>query len=434
MSRVFVLDAESRPLDPCRPARARLLLSQQKAAVLRHAPFTIILKEAKPGVSGTPLRVKIDPGATTTGLAVVNDATGEVVWAANLSHRGEQVKKALERRRAVRRSRRQRHTRYRRARFANRRKLTGWLPPSLLSRIQNIVTWVQRLRRLAPITAISQELVKFDLRVLEDPDVTGMAYQFGTLYGYEIRSYLLEKWQRRCAYCQQSATHFEIDHVVPRARGGSDRVGNLVLSCADCNAAKGKRTAEEFGFPEIAAQAKLPLRDAATVNSTRWLLYGRLKALGLPVETGTGGQTAWNRTTRGLPKSHWVDASCTGASTPGTLNVAQVVPWFISATGRQCRQMCRVDKHGFVRTKTKTSSSVKGFATGDLVKAIVPSGKKQGTHIGRVAIRATGSFNITTKQGTIQGIPARCCRLLQRGDGYQYSMRKGKEAAFPPAP
>lgn len=424
MSRVFVLDAGHRALDPCRPARARLLLKAGKAAVWRYAPFTIILKEAKPAALVTPLRIKIDPGATTTGQALVNDAAGCVVWAADLIHRGKQIKKALEQRRAVRRGRRFRHTRYRPARFANRRRRPGWLPPSLLSRLQNIMTWVQRLRSFTPVGAISQELVKFDLRVLEDPDVTGIAYQFGTLYGSEIRSYLLEKWQRRCAYCQRTATRFEIDHVIPRSRGGSDRVGNLVLSCAECNSQKGTRTASEFGYPDIAAQAKAPLREAAAVNATRFALYERLVTLGLPVETGTGGRTAWNRTARGLPKAHWVDASCVGASTPEPLNVTLVVPWSITAMGRQCRQMCRVDKYGFVRTKAKTSSKVKGFATGDLVKAIVAGGKKQGTYRGRVAVRATGSFNITTAQGTVQGIPVRCCTLLQRGDGYQYSRNK----------
>ncbi|MDQ2716030.1 MAG: RNA-guided endonuclease IscB [Chloroflexota bacterium] len=434
MSRVFVVDAQHRPLDPCRQARARVLLTQGKAAVWRYAPFTIILTEAKPAIQVTPLRVKIDPGAITTGLAMLNDTSGEVVWAADLIHRGPQIKKALAQRRAVRRSRRYRHTRYRSARFANRRRPTGWLPPSLLSRIQNCVTWVQRFGRYAPIGAISQERVKFDLRALEDPDVTGIAYQYGTLYGYEIRTYLLEKWHRRCAYCRKAATRFEIDHVVPRSRGGSDRVGNLVLSCAECNRKKGTQTADAFGFPEIATHAKMPLRDAAAVNSTRWALYDRLKVLGLPVETGTEGRTAWNRATRGLPKAHWVDASCVGASTPEALKMAQVVPWCITATGRQCRQMCRVDKRGFVRTKAKTRSRVKGFATGDLVKAIVPGGKKQGTYRGRVAIRATGSFNITTGQGIVQGIPSHVCTLLQCGDGYQYAARKRKEAAFPPAP
>ncbi|MFL5697919.1 MAG: RNA-guided endonuclease IscB [Ktedonobacteraceae bacterium] len=138
MSKVFVLDTHKQPLNPVHPGRARLLLSSGKAAVLKRYPFTIILKTLVEQPVLEPLRVKIDPGSKTTGLALVNDATGEVVFAAELEHRGEQITKALARRRAVRRSRRNRKTRYRQPRYANRRKKKGWLPPSLESRISNL--------------------------------------------------------------------------------------------------------------------------------------------------------------------------------------------------------------------------------------------------------------------------------------------------------
>src|SRR5215472_1196751 len=134
MQRVFVLDQQHRPLMPCRPARARWLLRQQRAAVFRYAPFTIILREARPEAVVTPLRLKIDPGSVTTGLAVLHERSGEVVWAADLAHQGREVHRHLEKRRACRRARRQRKTRYRQARFQNRRRRDGWLPPSLESR------------------------------------------------------------------------------------------------------------------------------------------------------------------------------------------------------------------------------------------------------------------------------------------------------------
>jgi len=125
-----------------------------------------------------------------------------VVWAADLCHRGQEISEALSARRGVRRSRRQRHTRYRKPRFANRRnKRAGWLPPSLESRISNIETWARRLMRLCPINAISQELVKFDLQQMENPEISGAEYQQGTLFGYELKEYLLEKWGRKCVYC-----------------------------------------------------------------------------------------------------------------------------------------------------------------------------------------------------------------------------------------
>ena len=283
-----------------------------RAAVYRRYPFTIILTAGERVEAADPPRLKIDPGSKTTGLAVVSDATGQVVWAAELAHRGEQVKARLDQRRACRRSRRQRHTRYRQPRFFNRRRRAGWLPASLESRISNTLTWVHRLRRWCPVGAISLELVKFDTQKMENPEISGVEYQQGTLEGYEIREYLLEKFGRKCAYCKASNVPLQIEHIVPKVRDGSNRVSNLTIACKPCNDAKGTRTAEEFGFPHIQAQARAPLRDAAAVNATRWALYHRLVQTGLPMETGTGGRTKWNRTTRELPKTHWTDAACVG--------------------------------------------------------------------------------------------------------------------------
>ncbi len=427
MSFVFVVDQDRKPLNPVHPGRARFLLRAGHAAVLRRYPFTIILKEPKPDEASSPLRVKLDPGSKTTGVAVVSDATGQVVWAAELTHRGDQVKAKLDDRRAQRRGRRQRHTRYRQPRFDNRTRPTGWLPPSLRSRIDNLLTWVARLRKWCPIGAISMELVRFDTHLMQNAEISGVEYQQGELQGYEVREYLLEKWQRACAYCGVQGVPLEVEHIVPRARHGSDRVSNLTLACEPCNRAKGTQTAAEFGFPEIQTQAKQPLRDAAAVNTTRWALYARLQATGLPVETGTGGRTKWNRTQRDLPKTHWLDAACVGASTPETLFVQQLVPLAIQAMGRHSRQMCRTNAYGFPDKAPKATSTVGGFRTGDIVRAVVPaSSTKAGVYVGRIAIRATGSSNLKTAHGTIQHIHVRYCQPLHQGDGYTY--QKGRSA------
>src|SRR5438034_3992361 len=181
MSRVLVVDTQRRPLHPCTPARARLLLKQRKAAVLRRFPFVLILQETKPETPCQELRAKIDPGSKTTGMAVVNDATGEVLWAAELTHRGEGVREALAKRRAARRARRARHTRYRQPRCNNRRRPKGWQPPSLRSRRDNVLTWVARLRKWCPVGALSLELVKFDTALMQDATLQGEDYQMGTL-------------------------------------------------------------------------------------------------------------------------------------------------------------------------------------------------------------------------------------------------------------
>src|SRR6516225_7482989 len=168
MSLVFVVDQQQKPCSPVHPGRARYLLTHGRAAVYRRFPFTLILREGEPTEEPEPLRLKIDPGSQTTGLALLNDATGQVVWAAELTHRGQQVKARLDQRRACRQSRRQRHTRYRPARFLNRRRRAGWLPPSFESRISNTLTWVHRLRRWCPLGALSLELVKFDTQLMQN--------------------------------------------------------------------------------------------------------------------------------------------------------------------------------------------------------------------------------------------------------------------------
>src|SRR5262249_49060405 len=152
--------------------------------------------------------------------------------------------------------------------------------------------------------------------------------------------------------------------------------------------------------PEVEAQAKAPLKDAAAMNTIRWVLCERLKATGLPVETGTGGRTKWNRTMRQLPKTHWLDAACVGASTPEILQVKAVNPLLITATRWQRRQMCLMDENGFPRTGPKQQSRVKGFRTGDMVRAVGTKGARMGTYQGKVAIKATGYFTITTPSGT----------------------------------
>jgi 5-methylcytosine-specific restriction endonuclease McrA len=384
--------------------------------------MTIQLRDRRAAQSTThPLRLKVDPGSRTTGLAVVTENSATVVWAAELTHRSSAIRDALLARRAFRRNRRQRHTRYRPSRFSNRRRPSGWLAPSLRSRVDHIMTWYRRLAQRCPIRAISFELVRFDTQALVNPEICGVEYQQGELFGYEVREYLLEKWQRTCAYCRATGVPLQVEHIVPRSRGGSDQVSNLTLACGPCNQRKGAYTAVEFGFPEIQAQAQQPLRDAAAVNSTRWMLYQALQATGLPVETGTGGQTKYNRTRLGWSKTHWQDAACVGASTPDQLRIATPTVLQIEATGRGLHSRTKLDKYGFPRLRLPRQKRFFGFQTGDMVEVIVRSGTKRGRYVGRVAVRASGSFNVTTATGTVQGLSQRFFRLLQRADGYRYA-------------
>lgn len=430
MQKVLVVSKERKPLMPCHPARARQLLKNGKAAVLRRYPFTIILLNRDSGDT-QPVALKVDPGSKVSGLALVADGSRgkRVVWAGELHHLADQIKNALLARRQWRRGRRSRKTRYRQPRFNNRRRAKYWIAPSLQSRIENIITWAKRLKRFTPICAISMELVKFDTQAMQNPEISGVEYQQGELFGYEVREYLLEKWGRRCAYCCKENVPLEIEHIIPKSRGGTNRVSNLTLACHECNQKKGNLTAEEFGYPEIQEKAKQPLKDAAAVNTTRWALHRRFKQLGVPIEVGTGALTKYNRIQQYYPKKHWIDAACVGKTGQQVYINPDTIPLVIKAVGRQSRIMCRPDKYGFPRTKAKQGRMQFGFQTGDIVCAVVTSGKKIGTYWGRVAVRSSGSFNIATYKGTVQGISYRYCIPLHKSDGYSYE--KGGRALLP---
>jgi hypothetical protein len=279
------------------------------------------------------------------------------------------------------------------------------------------------------------EQVAFDTHALSaGTPLEGVEYQHGTLYGFEVREYLLAKFHRTCVYCGAAGVPLNIDHVHPRSRGGSDRVANLVLACIPCNQAKGNTPVEEFATDErvvarLLARAKTPLRDAAAVQSTRWALWRALDQR-LPTCMGSGGRTKWNRARNRLPKSHTLDALVVGKVD----TIAETVDSVLVAgcAGRGSYARTRPDKHGFPRLRLPRTKRFFSFATGDLVRAVVPKGKKRGTHTGRVAVRASGSFNITTAQGIVQGIGHRYVRLLQRADGYAYAIRK--EQGISPRP
>lgn len=430
---VPVVDANRKPIGLFHPAQVRQWLKLGRAAVLRRFPFTVIYKEETPDHYASPAyRLKLDPGAKTTGIAILQG--GHVVWAAELTHRGFAIRDALTSRRQLRSSRRSRNTRSRQPRFDNRTRPKGWLPPSLMSRVHNVITWVKRLARVINITGISVETVSFDMQALKNPEINGVEYQRGELLGYELRQYLLEKWGRQCCYCGKKDTPLQVEHIHPKSRGGSNRVGNLTLACEPCNTAKGARDIRDFlsGKPKVLnwvlGRMDKPLNAAAAVNATRWELWRRLTGSGLSVEVGTGGRTKFNRTQQGIPKFHWTDAACVGSSTPA-LTFCTTQPLLIKAAGHGNRQVIHVDKYGFQRRnkagelvrKSALVKSVKGFRSGDIVKAVVTTGTKIGAYVGRVAVRSTGSFNISAKGGTVQGINHRHCRIIHQKDGYGYA-------------
>ncbi len=168
---VFVLGKNKQPLMPCSEKRARLLLQRGRARVHRMAPFTIRLVDRTRATSVTqPIALKLDPGSKTTGIALARIAEASIHPTAliELEHRGLAIRDALKQRAGFRKRRRSVNLRYRQPRFDNRRRPEGWLAPSLQHRVDTIMAWVARLRHLAPVSSLAQELVRFDMQAMQN--------------------------------------------------------------------------------------------------------------------------------------------------------------------------------------------------------------------------------------------------------------------------
>lgn len=407
---VFVLSKRKSPLMPCHPARARMILKAGRAVVARLRPFVLRIRDRIAG-STQPIQLKIDPGAKHTGIAL--NTKKAILTLIELTHRKAIIQKKLAQRRAYRRRRRTANLRCRQPRFNNRRK-SGFIAPSIRSIIGNVQSWIQRLRRWTPVTKIVIETTKFDAAKLQNPEITGVEYQQGTLHGFTVWEYLLQKFNHACVYCGKSKVPLTKDHVIPRAQGGSDRVNNLTLACLPCNQAKGSMAVNEFlshkpqKLKALQAQLKKPLSSCATMNILRSQLGQVAIATGLPVETSSGAETKFNRSRFGIPKSHALDAAFTG-----TMDVcpkgASIPTLLITATGRGSHCRTKTDAYGFPRLKLPRTKMIHGFQTGDIVQT--PKGT------GRIAVRTNGHFSLNGSRSTVKH---KQCRLLQRADGYNY--------------
>jgi 5-methylcytosine-specific restriction endonuclease McrA len=257
---VFVLDKRNKPLMLC-CERARLLLTRGRAVVVRRYPFTIRLKD-RVGGEVQPVRLELDPGSKTTGIAVVTKEDGnkpaEVLCLIELCHRGRQISEALTVM-VFRRCRRGANLGYPARRFDNRTRPGDWLAPSLQHRGGTCMSRIDRLRRWAGISAISTQLRRFDTQPLENPQILG--YQQARLAGYQVREYVFEKFGRHCVYCGALDVPLNRDHVVVRSRGGSYQVTNLVPSCIPCNWDRRQALSiEEFLDPKRLAAVKPRLK------------------------------------------------------------------------------------------------------------------------------------------------------------------------------
>ena len=445
---VPVLDADGNPLMPTRPSRARRLMRQGRAEK-RWVKGTFCIRmldvgKDDEGVEIDGVELNIDPGAAATGLAVVSETPdGRRAHALiELRHRGVRIRNRMDRRRSLRRNRRGR-LRNRPPRFHNRTRPDGWLAPSMVTRLANTETCVRRLRAIFPVTLVRVETARFDTRLMQDAEVSGREYQRGELAGWQLRSYVFHRDGAKCAYCGNArAERYELDHIVPRSRGGTDRVSNLMVSCHDCNVEKGNRSVEEFlaGRPaRLAALRRIqraPLADASQMNVIVPELLRRIERLGLPVSTHDAYTTSWTRRRLGVTKTHVNDALCIGA--PDASVYLPDRKTVVRSVGHGDRQMLRpADRHGNPRGRgyrdycalprqrqgythcpghRSRGKQLRGIASGDLVRI---RHRRHGLLQGYAAL--TAGRVAVTREGKPVSVRAQDAVILALNHGYRVS-------------
>ena len=197
---VFTINKNGEVLMPCSNKKARLLLKEKKAKIVNYKPFTIQLLYGSSGYT-QETKLGIDVGSKHVGIAITSQ--NNVLAKGQIDLR-QDVSKLLETRKALRRGRRNRNCRYRQARFLNRKKKEGWLPPSIQSRIDNTCMWINKFYNLLPKCQLIIEVAKFDIQKIENPEIRGTDYQQGSMYEYRNKiAYLIARENCKCQYCKE---------------------------------------------------------------------------------------------------------------------------------------------------------------------------------------------------------------------------------------
>jgi len=389
---------------PCKPAKARHLLKDGKARVIRAVPFTIqLLWDCESNIQ--TITLGIDAGYSKIGFSAVTDqkelVSGEVTLRRDIS-------KKLTERRGYRRLKRGKLW-YREPRFLNRvsTKKEGWLAPSIRHKLDSHIRLIDKIKKLLPISNIVVEVASFDTQKMVNPEISGLEYQQGELQGYEVREYLLEKWRRKCAYCGKKDIPLEIEHIVPTSRGGTDRVSNLTIACPKCNQKKGNKTAAEFGYPEIQKKANRTLKAAAFMNVVRWKL---VNALGC--QWTYGYITKHNRIKLGLEKSHCNDSFVIA----GGNGQQRVTQYGVSQTRRNNRCL-QLNRKGFKPSIRKQRYSLQPK---DLVSHLGQIMQVGGAHcLGKRVMLGSKSVDINK------------VRLYRYKGGWQFLRQMNQAASLP---
>lgn len=374
---------------PCQPRKARILLRVGKAKVIKREPFTIQLLY---GSSGYKQKVSlgIDAGSKHVGASASTEK--QELYASQTELRGSDVVKLLSTKKELRRSRRNRKTRYRKSRFLNRvkRKHKKWLAPSIENKIAAHLRIVADICNMLPISKIAVETASFDIQKIKNPEISGEEYQQGEQLGFfNVREYVLFRDNHECQCCHGKSKDriLNVHHIESRKTGGN-APNNLITLCETCHTGYHRGTVK---LPKTIHRG-MRFRDAAFTGIMRWAFYERLKKLYDNVHMTFGYITKNRRIEHHIAKTHCADAFCIA----GNLEAKRLPYSFLQVQVRRHNRQIHKQKilKGGRRKLNQSAYLVRGFRLFDKVRYA-------GQECFIFGRRSSGYFDLRKLDGTV---------------------------------
>ena len=384
---VYVLDINGQPLMPTnRHGKVRKLLNTGKAKVINRCPFIIQLL-FKTTNHVQKINLGVDAGSKYIGISATT--VKDEIYASEVELRNDIVK-LLSVRRQNRRTRRNRKTRYRKARFNNRvkSKNKGWLAPSIEHKIQTHLNVIAKIHKFLPIDKIIVEVASFDIQKIKNPDIEGTDYQQGPQLGsWNVREYVFHRDNHICRCCKGKTKDkiLNIHHLISRQIGG-DRPDNLITLCETCHKNYHKGL---INLPKDITKGN-GFKDAIFMSIMRWAFYNKLKEIYKNVSLTYGYITKNTRITNNLSKAHYIDARCISGNP-----LAKPLEYIFYQKKVRCHNR-QIHKSNILKGGKKKLNQapymVKGFRLFDKVKY-------QGKEYFIFGRRSSGYFDIRDLQG-----------------------------------
>ena len=300
---IYVRSKDGKALMPSeRGGRIGYLLRHGKAHVVSRVPFVVQL-DYESTTYTQEVSLGIDAGSKHIGVSASSEK--KELLAAQVELRNDVVN-LLSTRRELRRTRRNRKTRYRKVRFDNRKKKDGRLAPSVEQKVESHLKVIRLAHKLLPVTKTTIEVAQFDAQKIKNPDINGKEYQQGEQMGFwNVREYVLARDGHKCIHCKGKSKDpiLNVHHLESRKTGGNSP-SNLVTLCETCHKAYHR------GEFDLKIKRGTALRDAAVMNIMRWAVYERAKEEFENVHLTYGYITKHTRIENGIAKTHAADAFC----------------------------------------------------------------------------------------------------------------------------